>query len=71
MKQYKVETSIFWSKLSKDKEHILKASELEIQGLLDRYSEEGWTLVSTEAVSLGAAIYFYHYFARDLLEEER
>ncbi|MBX2816024.1 MAG: DUF4177 domain-containing protein [Saprospiraceae bacterium] len=66
MKEYKLETSIFWSKVTKEKDHILKKSELEIQGLLDRYSEEGWSLVSTEAVSFGAAIYFYHYFARDI-----
>lgn len=66
MKKYKLETAIFYSKLTTDKEHLVKSSELEIQGILDRRSEEGWKLASTDAVSFGAAVYFYLYFEREI-----
>jgi len=41
MKQHKLETTIFYSKLTTDKIHLVKSSELELQGALDRYAEEG------------------------------
>ena len=65
MKKYKLETAIFYSKISTDKDHLIKSSEIELQGILLRRSEEGWSPVSTDAVSFGAAIYFYLYFEKD------
>jgi hypothetical protein len=65
MKRYKLETAIFYSKITTDKDHLIKSSELELQGILDRRSEEGWHLVSTNAVSFGAAVYFYLYFEQE------
>ncbi|NND31707.1 MAG: DUF4177 domain-containing protein [Saprospiraceae bacterium] len=65
MKKYKLETAIFYSKITSDKDHLVKSSEVELQGILDRRSEEGWTLSSTDAVSFGSAVYFYLYFERN------
>lgn len=65
MKQYKLETAIFYSKMTSDKEHIIKSSEVEIQGILSRRAEEGWKLVSTDCTTFGAALYFYLYFEKD------
>ena len=65
MKKYKLETAIFYSKVTLDKEHIIKASELELQGILDRRAEEGWCLRQTDAVAFGSGIYFYLYFEKD------
>ncbi len=65
MKKYQLETAIFYSKISSDKNHIVKSSEVELQGILNRRAEEGWRLVSTDAASFGIALYFYLYFERD------
>lgn len=46
MKEYKLESLIYYSKLSFDKEHILKASSQDIQAKLDEYSQTGWRLVN-------------------------
>ncbi|UWX54021.1 DUF4177 domain-containing protein [Maribacter litopenaei] len=64
MKVYKVETLIYYSKLTLDTKHILKSSQKEIQEKLDEYSKDGWKLTSTDAVSFGAAIYIYLYFEK-------
>ncbi|MCB0668512.1 MAG: DUF4177 domain-containing protein [Saprospiraceae bacterium] len=56
MKKYKLETAIFYSKLTTDKNHLIKSSEVELQGMLDRKTEEGWTLASTDALSYGSAV---------------
>ena len=64
MKEYKVETLIYYSKLTLDTKHILKSSQKEIQEKLDEYSKDGWKLTSTDAVSFGAAIYIYLYFEK-------
>ena len=66
IKKYKLETAIFYSKITTDKNHLINSSELELQGILDRRSEEGWHLISTNAVSFGTAVYFYLYFEREL-----
>ncbi len=66
MKKYKLETAIFYSKISMDKEHLVKSSELELQGILDRRAEEGWRLASTDAANFGSALYFYLYFEKDV-----
>ena len=65
MPEYKVETRIYYSKMTLDREHIAKTSSEEVQGLLDQYADDGWRLVSTDATSFGAAVYIYLYFARD------
>ena len=65
MKEYKLESLIYYSKLTFDKEHILKASSKDIQEKLDEYARNGWTLVSTDVEDFGVGMYFYLYFERD------
>ena len=65
MKEYKLETLIYYTKLTLDREHILKDSSKDIQAKLDEMSKDHWRLVSTDATDFGAAIYFYLYFERD------
>lgn len=64
MKEYKVETLIYYSKLTLDKNHIANASKAEIQEKLDFHAKEGWRLVSTDASNFGAAMYIYLYFEK-------
>ena len=59
MKEYKLESLIYYSKLTRDKEHILKASSKDIQEKLDEYSKDGWRLVSTDVEDFGIGMYFY------------
>lgn len=66
MKDYKVVTLTYFSKLTLDINHIAKASSLEIQENLDEYAKLGYRLVSTSATNFGAAIYIYLYFEKDL-----
>ena len=66
MNKYKLEAAIFYSKLTSDRDHLVKSSEIERQGTLDRYAEDGWRLVSTDAAGFGSAMYFYLYFERDV-----
>jgi hypothetical protein len=66
MKEYKLESLIFYSKLTLDSEHILKSSTTAIQEKLDEYAKNGWQLSSTNTTSFGAAVYIYLYFERDL-----
>ncbi len=65
MKEYKLESLIYYTKLTLDKEHIIKSSAADIQAKLDERASEGWQLVSTDATDFGAAVYFYLYFERD------
>ncbi len=64
MTEYKVESLIFYSKLTFDSKHILKDSTKAIQEKFDEYSKEGWTLASTDAAKFGYAMYYYLYFER-------
>lgn len=64
MADYKVETLIYYSKITLDTKHIVKSSQKEIQEKLDAHSKDGWKLTSTDAVSFGAAIYIYLYFEK-------
>ncbi|WP_074405681.1 DUF4177 domain-containing protein [Aquimarina megaterium] len=66
MKEYKLESLIYYSKLTLDKEHILKSSSQDIQVKLDEYGKNGWRLVSTDVEDFGMGMYFYLYFERDL-----
>ncbi len=66
MKQYKVESLIYYSKVTLDKEHLSKASAKEIQEKLDEYARNGWSLASTDATSHGSAIYVYLYFEKNV-----
>jgi len=59
MKQYKVETLIYYSKVTVDKNHIVKSSKKEIQEKLDEYAKNGWRLASTDASNFGLAMYIY------------
>ena len=66
MKEYKLESLIYYSKITFDKEHILKSSSKDIQEKLDIYAKDGWKLVSTDVEDFGLGMYFYLYFERDL-----
>lgn len=64
MPDYKVETLIYYSKITTDSKHIAKASQKEIQEKLDEYAKEGYKLVSTDATNFGLAVYIYLYFEK-------
>lgn len=65
MKQYKLESLTYYTKVTLDKEHIAKSSATDIQNKLNQYAKDGWRLVSTDATNFGFAIYFYLYFEKD------
>jgi hypothetical protein len=64
MNQYKVESLIYYSKITSDKNHIIRTSTNEIQEILDEYSLKGWKLISTDVSNFGSAMYFYLYFGK-------
>ncbi|TDB62374.1 DUF4177 domain-containing protein [Arundinibacter roseus] len=66
MKEYKVESRIYYSKFTFNINHIIEKSTPEFQALLDSYAQQGWTLNSTTSTSFGSAMYFYFYFERDI-----
>lgn len=66
MKEYKVESFIYYSKMTTNKNHIVDDSTRDIQDKIDLMSVDGWRLVSTDATSFGTAMYFYLYFERGL-----
>lgn len=59
MKEYKLEALVYYTKLTMDKEHIVKSSVPDIQAKLDEHARAGWRLVSTNATDFSAAVYFY------------
>ena len=65
MKEYKLESFIYYSKVTLNKNHLIDRSHEEIQKVLEEYSAKGWILSSTDAFSFGSASYFYLYFERD------
>lgn len=65
MATYKVESFIYYTKVTADSKHILKDSTEDIQAKLDEMAREGWRLVSTSTTSFGLAVYFYLYFEKD------
>ena len=66
MKKYKLEPLVYYSKVTLDKEHIVKSSGADIQAKLDHYAADGWRLVSTDATDFGFAVYIYLYFEKDV-----
>jgi hypothetical protein len=66
MKDYKVETLLYYTKLTLDSEHIAKRSKKEIQEKLDEYAQDGYVLTSTNATNFGAAVYIYLYFEKEI-----
>lgn len=64
MSNYKVETLIYYSKLTLDSKHIAKDSKKDIQEKLDEYARDGYKLASTDATSFGSAVYIYLYFEK-------
>lgn len=66
MKEYKVETLIYYSKLTLDSEHIAKSSKQEIQEKLDEYAKNGYKLASTNSSNFGLALYVYLFFEKDI-----
>lgn len=65
MKEYKVETLIYYSKITLDSEHIAKKSKTDVQDKLDEYASKGYKLVSTNSTNFGLAIYIYLYFEKE------
>ena len=65
MKEYKVESLIYYTKLTLDSEHIVKKSKEEIQEKLDEYSKNGYKLTSTTSTNFGFAVYIYSFFEKD------
>lgn len=65
MKEYKLESLIYYSKAFAKKEHILESSSKDIQVKLDEYAAKGYRLVSTDSTDFGLAVYFYLYFEKD------
>lgn len=63
MKEYKLETLIYFLKVFKAKEHIMEASAKDIQARLDEYAAAGWPLQTSK--DFGGGMYFYLYFERD------
>ena len=66
MKEYKLESLIYYSKTFANKEHIIEKSTKEIQDKLNEYASQGYRLVSTDATDFGFAVYFYLYFEKDV-----
>ena len=66
MKEYKVESLIYYSKLTTDSKHISKSSKKDIQDKLDEYAKKGYRLVSTDTTNFGFAVYIYLYFEKDI-----
>jgi hypothetical protein len=66
MKDYKVESLIYYSKLTSDSKHISKSSKKDIQDKLDEYAKNGYRLASTDATNFGFAVYIYLYFEKDV-----
>jgi len=64
MKEYKVETLIYYTKITTDTMHIVKSSQKEIQEKLDEYANRGYKLTSTDATNFGLAVYIYLYFEK-------
>lgn len=65
MKSYKVESLIYYTKMTTDSKHIVKKSQEEIQSKLDEYAQNGYRLVSTNSTNFGMALYVYLYFEKD------
>jgi hypothetical protein len=66
MKDYKVETLIYCSKLTLDSEHIAKKSKIDIQEKLDEYATKGYSLPHSTSTNFGSAVYIYLYFEKDV-----
>lgn len=66
MKDYKVETLIYYSKITLDSKHIAKNSKKDIQEKLNEYANKGYRLASTDATSFGTAVYIYLYFEKEV-----
>ena len=66
MKEYKVETLIYYSKPTFDSKHITKSSKKDIQEKLDEYAEKEYKLTSTDADKFGLVLYIYLYFEKDI-----
>ena len=66
MKEYKVESLIYYTKLTLDSEHIVKKSKEEIQEKLNEYASQGYRLVSSTSTNFGLAIYIHLYFEKDV-----
>lgn len=69
MKEYKIETLVYYGKITTDKYHIAKSSNAEIQAMLDIYTKNNWSLASTDMAQFGSGLYVYLYFEREASKE--
>lgn len=65
MKRYKVEGQTFYSKFLGSSNHIAEASARWAEETIERYTQDGWSLASTDATSYGMAVYMFLYFERE------
>ena len=63
-KQAKVESLIYYSKISFNPNHVLESSTADIQAKLDEAAADGWRLVDTTTTTFGAALYIYLFFEK-------
>lgn len=63
-KQYKVESFIYYTKITLNPNHILENSTAEMQAKLDEYAADGWRLVDTSSTNFGSAVYIYLFFEK-------
>lgn len=66
MKEYKVESLIYYSKLTLDSKHIANDSKKEMQEKLDEYAAKGYRFTTSTSTNFGAAIYIHLYFEKDI-----
>ena len=66
MKEYKLESLIYYTKVTLNPNHIAENSSKDIQAKLDEYAQKGYRLVSTDATNFGFAVYIYLYFEKDV-----
>ena len=66
MREYKVETMIFWTKFTFDVNHIAKKSKIDIQVQLDEYAAKGYSLHHSTSTNFGMAIYIHLYFEKNI-----
>jgi hypothetical protein len=60
---------VYYGKVTRDKYHIAKSSNAEIQAMLDIYAKDNWLLISTDMSQFGVGLYVYLYFEREVVEE--
>lgn len=66
MKEYPVETLIYYSKIMLDAKYVAKSSKKEVQENSDAMSKDGWCLTLTDVTNFGDVAYIHSYFEREI-----